>query len=87
MSQNEQENDVPELLIEAAARLFLKKDFHSVSIREIAEEAGVSSAMINYYFKSKNGLFEAMIKAKCELIQSKIQAFIGHSTEIDFTKW
>lgn len=49
-------------LLESASTLFLEKDFHTVSIRELAEHAGTSSAMINYYFKSKHGLFEEMIK-------------------------
>ena len=41
-------------LIHSAAKLFLQKNFNSVSIRELAEVANTSSGMIAYYFKSKN---------------------------------
>jgi AcrR family transcriptional regulator len=57
-------------LIEAASELFLEKDFHGTSLREIAQRADTSSAMINYYFKSKHGLFEAMVKSRYEQLQA-----------------
>jgi DNA-binding transcriptional regulator YbjK len=37
-------------LIKAAAPLFAKKGFASVSIRELAEAAKVNGALISYYF-------------------------------------
>lgn len=57
-------------LIQAASQLFLEKDFHGASLREIAQRAGTSSAMINYYFKSKHGLFEEMVKHQYEKLQA-----------------
>lgn len=71
-------------LINAAAKLFLKKDFNSVSIREIAEESSTSSAMISYYFKSKNGLFEAMVKYQYDLILKEIVLVLSQPGPIDF---
>lgn len=82
----EKGTDVREKLIEAAVQLFLEKDFHSVSIRELATRAGVSSGMINYYFKSKNGLFEAMIRSQCEYIQSQVMSLLEEPGEVDFEK-
>jgi AcrR family transcriptional regulator len=54
--------DVRERLLDFSAQIFLEKDFHSVSIRQLAQGAKTSSAMINYYFGSKHGLFEEMVK-------------------------
>ncbi|BDQ34047.1 TetR/AcrR family transcriptional regulator [Pseudodesulfovibrio portus] len=45
-----------EIILEAGARLFAKRSFNSVGIRDIAAEAGVNSAMISYYFGGKVGL-------------------------------
>jgi AcrR family transcriptional regulator len=55
------DKNVRNRLLEAGSKLFLEKDFHSVSLREIALEAGTTGAMISYYFKSKHGLFEEMV--------------------------
>ena len=48
-------------LLEAGRYLFLRQEFHRVSIRRIAERAGVNSAMIAYYFGDKRGLFQAVV--------------------------
>ena len=84
-TKNEKKSDdVRQRLIDSAAKLFLKKDFNSVSIRELAEESGATSGMINYYFKSKNGLFEAMIKHQYELIIQEIIMVLNQPGPVDF---
>ena len=45
-----------ETILKAGAKLFAKRSFDSVGIRDIANEAGVNSAMISYYFGGKVGL-------------------------------
>ncbi|MCJ8345986.1 TetR family transcriptional regulator [bacterium] len=54
--------DVKNKLIEASIECFSKKDFNAVSIRELAKLAKVNSAMINYYFESKSGLYKEMLR-------------------------
>ena len=49
-------------LIKAANKLFVLYDYDKVSIRAIAAEAEVDSALIRYYFQSKLGLFTAMVE-------------------------
>jgi len=49
-------------LIRAANKLFVAYDYDKVSIRAIAAEAEVDSALIRYYFQSKLGLFTAMMQ-------------------------
>lgn len=49
-------------LLEAARRLFLANEFKAVSIKRIAEAAGVNGAMVNYYFGGKKGLYLAMVE-------------------------
>lgn len=57
-----------ENLIIAARKLFVIYDYDKVSIRAIANEAEVDSALIRYYFQSKLGLFTAMVKQTAEPI-------------------
>src|SRR5690606_6023813 len=53
--------DVRQRLLATARRLFIAQGFAAVSIRAIATETGVNPAMIHYYFRSKQGLYEAML--------------------------
>jgi len=48
--------------IKAAARkVFLRKGFSATRTRDIAEEAGINLALLNYYFRSKQKLFEEVM--------------------------
>ncbi|MEQ1515411.1 MAG: TetR/AcrR family transcriptional regulator [Usitatibacteraceae bacterium] len=49
-------------LLQAAKANFLADDYHQVSTRQIADQAGVNVSMIHYYFGSKEGLYEEMIR-------------------------
>ncbi|MEL4484348.1 TetR/AcrR family transcriptional regulator [Shewanella algae] len=59
-------------LIEAARSCFTLKGYERVSTRELARKAGVDAAMIRYYFGSKAGLFEAMVR---DTIAPVLEAF------------
>lgn len=43
-----------------AIRLFLEKGFERTSIRDIAKKAKINIALLNYYFRSKENLFESI---------------------------
>lgn len=53
--------DTRRSLLDAGAKLFARNGYAGTSIREIAEEANLQSAMIAYYFKNKRGLYRAVI--------------------------
>jgi len=46
---------------EAARVVFYKKGFSATRTRDIAEEAGINLALLNYYFRSKEKLFEIIM--------------------------
>jgi len=60
----------------SAARLFVQMGFHATTIRQVGKAAGVNSAMISYYFKSKEllllSIFEPLIQ-DLETIQSDLE--------------
>jgi TetR/AcrR family transcriptional regulator len=49
-------------LLETATELFAEKGYAGASVREIVEKAGVSKPVLYYYFKSKEGLFYAILE-------------------------
>lgn len=60
-------------LLQAARNLFLTNEFKAVSIRQIAEAAGVNGAMVNYYFGSKLGLYLTMVDELLELLKVQLE--------------
>ncbi|CAN5217611.1 TetR/AcrR family transcriptional regulator [soil metagenome] len=51
----------------AARTLFTQKGFDAVKTREIALEAGINLALLNYYFRSKQKLFEVVMLENMQL--------------------
>lgn len=47
-------------IFEAATELFLEQGVDRTSVRDIAAKAGINLALMNYYFRSKENLFEAI---------------------------
>ncbi len=68
---NSLEPGTRERLLETASHLFAQKGYASTSVREIVARAGVSKPVLYYYFKSKEGLFYAILKWGSE-VQKKI---------------
>ncbi len=52
-----------QLLLDAARRRFAHDGYAATTVRDIADDAGVNAALINRYFQSKEGLFEACLAA------------------------
>ncbi|WP_228373049.1 TetR/AcrR family transcriptional regulator [Demequina maris] len=48
-------------LLHAGMRFFTQHGYGATTVRQIADEAGVNVALINRYFTSKEGLFEACL--------------------------
>lgn len=54
--------DTQQHIRKAAAALFLEKGFDGTSIRDIAEKADTNVALLNYYFRSKQRLYDMIVK-------------------------
>jgi AcrR family transcriptional regulator len=52
--------DRRQAILLAAEKLFATTGYHGVSIRDIAEEAGVPLALVRYYYGQKHELFHAI---------------------------
>lgn len=52
-----------EKLLKSAEALFAAKGYREVSVREIASHAGVNSALVGYYFRGKQALFNEVYRS------------------------
>lgn len=53
--------ETKERIIQSATGLFLEKGYERTSVREIAKRADINLALMNYYFRSKEILFENIV--------------------------
>lgn len=65
--------ETKEKLLQTATELFAKYGINGVSTRVLAKESGVNLSSINYYFGSKQKLYDAVL----ESIIERISAFIA----------
>lgn len=68
-------------ILNAAEDLFSKHGFYGVTIREVAREAGVDTALVHYYFGAKKALFDAVFIRRAEVWNSERVAAVDRYAE------
>lgn len=70
------------MILDAAEKLFSVHGFHGVTMRAVADESGVNSALVHYYFGTKQELFEAVFTRRAALInQDRLDAMERYERE------
>ncbi len=91
------EKDTEQKIKEAARIIFQQKGFAGTKTREIAESAGINLALLNYYFRSKQKLYDIIMTETMQTffggvikildnqstsIEEKVQAFVTHYIDL-----
>lgn len=76
------EQNMEKTIMDAAEKLFLEKGFAMVSTTQIAKAAGCNQALVHYYFRTKDRLFEAIFAEKLKTFFSVI--FQTHDESLSF---
>jgi TetR/AcrR family transcriptional regulator len=61
-------------ILEVAEKLFLEKGFTSTSTTEIARVAGCNQALVHYYFRTKDNLFNTIFEKKFRMLFEHLYA-------------
>jgi len=61
------EQSLEQTILEVAEKLFLEKGFSMTSTTEIAKEVGCNQALVHYYFRTKDNLFNVIFEQKFKL--------------------
>ncbi|MBT4643602.1 MAG: TetR/AcrR family transcriptional regulator [Deltaproteobacteria bacterium] len=67
-------------IVEEASKLFAKYGSKKTSLEDIAEATGLVKTSLYYYFKSKEELFQAVIKHEREILIDSLQKEIGNNS-------
>jgi AcrR family transcriptional regulator len=71
-----------EQLLDIALELFARQGVAETTIGAIAREAGVTPAMVHYYFKTRDQLLDMLIEERFVPLRAKLgQAFTDHAAE------
>ncbi|MFP4555798.1 MAG: TetR/AcrR family transcriptional regulator [Bacteroidales bacterium] len=73
-------------IVSAATELFLEKGVDRVGVREIATKAGINLSLMNYYFQTKEKLFETifdrLLKDKATMVRDILESDLSIEEKI-----
>ncbi|WP_259069961.1 TetR/AcrR family transcriptional regulator [Mucilaginibacter sp. X4EP1] len=75
-----------ERIKDAARMIFTKKGFLATTIRDIAMEADINVASINYYFRSKEKLFAFIMEETIQALFNKVEPVLNDENTSLFEK-
>lgn len=80
----ENDTSTEEKIKNAAYAVFHRKGFAATRTRDIAEEAGINLALLNYYFRSKQKLFEiVMLDTMHGFFRASAEVFNNRDTSLE----
>ncbi len=66
--------DNEDRILQSAEKIFIRDGYNGARMKAIADDAKVNKAMLHYYFKSKDKLFQKIFLAKISFFLPKIGA-------------
>ncbi len=76
-SKDKKAPDTESLILKAAEDEFFKRGYDGARTTAIAEAAGVTHAMLHYYFRTKEKLFEKIVSKNIESLKAIMLAAMG----------
>lgn len=70
------------IILEAAKHIFQQKGMAGTRMQEIANEAGINKALLHYYFRSKQLLFEAVFKHAFLVLAPQLNNIINDESSL-----
>lgn len=76
-----------ELILQTAQRLIAERGPDRIGLKEIAQAAGISHALINHYFGSYEALVEETIRAQVRRFRESLLTRIAATREVSPAEW
>ena len=71
------------IILKAAKRVFQNKGMDGARMQEIADEAKINKAMLHYYYRSKQLLFEAVFSNAFALLAPQLNAILNDESSVE----
>jgi AcrR family transcriptional regulator len=75
------EKDVKNSIVESATKYFSKYGFHKTTMDEIAKNIHKAKGVLYYYFKSKEELFNEVLKQELSNVKTELSKIINSSKD------
>ena len=69
--------DTENIILETARKHFVQNGYAATRMQDIADEAGINKAMLHYYFRSKEKLYNEIIKHTLDSVMPKFAETLG----------
>jgi len=79
------QTETEEKIITSAEKLFYQKGKAGTSMQDIADDAGINRTLLNYYFRSKDQLFEAVFRKALSGFVPELAALMN--TDLSFESY
>ncbi len=80
----EQDQKTQELILEAARKVFIRDGFDGARMQDIANVAGINKALLHYYYKNKESLFNLVFEDAFAAFVPQIHAiFSGNGGAVE----
>lgn len=79
------ETENERLILEAAESEFLEKGFSGAKTIAIAQKAGVTHAMLHYYYRTKENLFDKVFREKSQMIARSFEIILNDHLPFEAT--
>lgn len=77
------DKNTEELILNAAKNIFQSKGMAAARMQEIANKAGINKAMLHYYYRSKQLLFEAVFNNAFSLLAPQLNTILNDDSSIE----
>lgn len=81
--QNSKDKNTENQILEAAKSVFQSKGMDGARMQEIADKAGINKAMLHYYYRSKQLLFEAVFKHSFSLLAPQLDKILNDDSSVE----
>ena len=70
-------------ILKSAEKVFQAKGMDGARMQEIADKAGINKAMLHYYYRSKQLLFEAVFSKAFSLLAPQLNAVLNDDSSLE----
>jgi len=77
MVKNKKDKGAEERILAAARKVFTTKGMAGARMQDIADEAGINKALLHYYFRDKDKLFETVFLVEAQRFFPKINTIFS----------